>query len=61
MEVTIATIIILAAVGIGMTLFKSFVFKMKVRPEFDSKAVTLLSKRLHLIHDKDMAHREKNG
>jgi hypothetical protein len=60
MAVTIATLLLIFIVLFCAYLSKLTLFKIKVRPEFDSQAVDILAQRRFVKHNSDLSDREKS-
>jgi hypothetical protein len=60
MAVTIATIISLGIMVYSAFVAKLMLFKIKVRPEFDSQAVDILAQRRFVKHNPSLSDREKS-
>lgn len=59
MAVIIATLVTLGIVLIFAYILKLAIFKIKVRPEYDSKAVELWAQRHFAKHNQDLNKEEK--
>jgi hypothetical protein len=60
MAVSIASLTLLIIIMTGAYLIKLVVFKIKVRPEFDSQAVDILAQRRFVKYNPDLSDREKS-